>query len=90
MGCVENLKYEIMLSKCTFKEAAEFIKKEVKEVYEVPPGYRLFDLFIIGAPPIFIGVDGDYLMFPYTKPCYGTFVLRVEAKEEAEKLRSKR
>jgi len=90
LGCIENLKYEIVLSKCSFKEAGDFVKKEFEEIYEVPPGYRIFDVFLIGTPPIFIGVDGDQVVFPYTKPCHGTFLLRIESKEEIEKLRSEK
>lgn len=90
MGCIETLKYEILLSRCTFKDAKEFIKGEFEEVHEVPPGYRMFDVFLIGVPPIFIGVDEDRVIFPYTKPCHGTFVLRIEGKEEIERLRTKR
>ncbi|MDD4255258.1 MAG: DUF1894 domain-containing protein [Methanofollis sp.] len=90
MGCVEALNYEILLRNCSFKEYREFIKKHYREYYDVMPGYRIFDLALIGVPPIPIGVDGDYVIFPYTKPCHGTFVLRVEGKEEIQKLRSKK
>jgi len=27
------------------------------------------------------------IIFPYTKPCYGTFLMKVEDPEEAEKIR---
>jgi len=27
------------------------------------------------------------VIFPYTKPCYGTFLLRIRAEEEVESLR---
>lgn len=90
MGCIENLKYDIILSQCSFKEAREFVKNNFKELHEVVPGFKIFDVFIIGVPPIYIGIDGDQVIFPYTKPCYGTFLLRIESKEEVEKLRAKR
>ncbi len=54
------------------------------------PGYHIFDVYVIGVPPIFIGVEGDDLIFPYTKPCHGTFILRARgATEEIERLRSR-
>jgi hypothetical protein len=42
------------------------------------------------VPPIPIGVDGDSVIFPYTKPCHGTFVLKVEGKDEVLRLRSQK
>ncbi|QSZ66581.1 DUF1894 domain-containing protein [Methanofollis aquaemaris] len=90
MGCVEALNYEVLLRHCSFKEYRAFIKKHYRETYEVQPGYKIFDLALIGVPPIPIGVDGDSVIFPYTKPCHGTFVLKVEGKEEIEKLRSRK
>ncbi|TAJ44534.1 DUF1894 domain-containing protein [Methanofollis fontis] len=87
MGCVESLKYEVLLRHCSFREYREYIRKNYPENYDVMPGYRIFDLALIGVPPIPIGVDGDHVIFPYTKPCHGTFVLRVEGKEEIERLK---
>jgi len=90
LSCIEELKYEILLSQCSFKEAREYIKKSFKEVHEVPPGYRIFNVHLIGVPPLLVGVEDEKVVFPYTKPCYGTFVLRIEGKEEIARLRSKR
>ncbi len=89
MGCLEEMKYEVLLSQCSFKEAREYIKKNFKDTVEVPPGYRILNVHLIGVPPLLIGIDGDRVIFPYTKPCYGTFVLRVEALDEIGRLRSK-
>jgi hypothetical protein len=36
---------------------------------------------LIGKPPIPIAYDGEYVIFPYTKPCYGSFVLKVPLNE---------
>jgi len=90
LGCLEEMKYEVLLSQCSFKEAREYIKKNFNEIVEVPPGYRLLNVHLIGVPPLLIGIDGDRVIFPYTKPCYGTFVLQVEALDEIGRLRSKR
>jgi len=89
LGCLEEMKYEVLLSQCSFKEAREYIKKNFKDTVEVPPGYRILNVHLIGVPPLLIGIDGDRVIFPYTKPCYGTFVLRVEAADEIGRLRSK-
>lgn len=90
MGCLESLPYEVLLSKISFKEAREFLSK-YPEKYDVQPGYRLFDLNIIGVPPIRVAVDGESLLFPFTKPCHGTFLVQVpEAAEEIAKLRARK
>lgn len=81
------MKYEVLLSKVTFKECATYLSSNYSELYNVKPGYRLFDVFIIGVPPIYVGVDGDNIIFPYTKPCHGTFVLRINSPEEIERLK---
>jgi len=88
MGCVESMNYEIVLRDVTFKESREFIKKQFKEYLDVQPGFKVFDTHVIGLPPIAIALDGDFVIFPFTKPCHGTFLLRVEDKNEAARLRA--
>ena len=88
MGCIEELKYEVVLSQVSFRECREYVKEHFTERYEVEPGYRIFESYIIGLPPIFIGVEGNTVFFPYTKPCHGTFLLRIESPEEVARLRN--
>ncbi|MDD1675326.1 MAG: DUF1894 domain-containing protein [Methanomicrobiales archaeon] len=90
MACVEDLNKEVLLSGASFKEAREYVETHCKEIYYVDPGFKLLEKAVIGIPPIAIGVDGDFLILPYTKPCYGTFLLRVECAEEIKRLRSLR
>ena len=52
MGCIESLKYEMILSGASFKECLEFVEKNVPEVWYVDPGYKIFDGYLIGLPPI--------------------------------------
>ncbi|MCL7476226.1 MAG: DUF1894 domain-containing protein [ANME-2 cluster archaeon] len=87
MGCIDEMNYEVLLSKVTFKECAKYLSSNYQELYNVQPGYRMFDVFIIGVPPIYVGVDGDNIIFPYTKPCHGTFILRINSPEEIERLK---
>jgi len=69
-------------------EAQDYFEKNSDEVYYVEPGYKLFkDYYIIGVPPIAMGVKGKELLFTYVKPCHGCFVLRVPGKEEVEMFR---
>lgn len=90
MGCIELMDYEILLSDITFKEGREFIRRNFKEVYEVEPGYKLFDVYLIGIPPILIGVEDGYVIFPYIKPCHGTFVLKIKDGDEIGRLIKKK
>lgn len=93
MSCIEQMKYEILLDRTTYKDARNYIENNSEEVYYVSPGYKIFkDYHIIGVPPIALGVKGTALSFTYTKPCYGTFVLTVDNEDsikEIEKLREK-
>lgn len=90
MSCIEQLEYEILLQGASFKESAEYIKKHFPEWYEVEPGYRLFDAHLIGVPPVVLGVEGEDVIFPYVKPCRGTFLLRASGPGEIAKLRARK
>jgi hypothetical protein len=87
MSCIEQMKYEILMEKNTFKESREFIEKNSDEVYYVPPGYKIFNnYYIIGISPIAIGIKGYALIFTYTKPCYGTFVLSIDSEDSRKEI----
>ncbi len=90
MGCIEELKYETLLSHASFAECRQYLKEHFRERYVVEPGYKVFDSYIIGIPPIHVAVEGDAVIFPYTKPCHGTFLLRIECAEEAERIRKEK
>ena len=88
MSCIEQMKYKLYLERTSFKEAREYIEKNSEEVYYVEPGYRIFkDYFIIGVPPVALGIRGDEVLFTYVKPCHGTFVMGVDSSEEIARLR---
>jgi len=89
MGCIESLPYEVILRGGSFKECRDYVRKHFRESLDVQPGFKIFDTHIIGIPPISIGLDGDFVIFPFTKPCHGTFLLRVEDQAEADRLRKR-
>jgi len=90
MSCIEQMKYKLYLERTSFKESRDYIERNSDEVYYVEPGYKLFkDYYIIGVPPIAMGVKGKELLFTYTKPCHGTFVMAIESEEEIKRLRDK-
>ena len=88
MGCLESMKHEILMRDTTFKECREYILSHFPEHFVVLPGYKIFEKHLIGVPPLYIAVDGDDVIIPYTKPCYGTFLIKAEHAEEAARLRS--
>lgn len=87
MSCIEQMKYNILLDRISFKEAREYIEKNSDEVYYVSPGYKIFkDYYIIGVPPIAMGAKGNALIFPYTKPCHGSFVLSIDNEDSVKEI----
>jgi hypothetical protein len=81
------MKYEIILRDASFRECRDYIRGNYKEYVDVDPGFKIFDKHVIGVPPISIGFDGDVIIFPFTKPCYGTFLMKIEDHDEAERIR---
>ena len=89
MGCLESMKYEVLLRDASFRECRDYIIRNFPVRIEVTPGFRIFDKNLIGVPPLYIAIDGDDVIIPYTKPCYGTFLVRVPDPEMAASLRKK-
>lgn len=91
MSCndwVDKVDHEVLLERATFMEAREFIERNSDEVYHVLPGYRLFhDCYLVGVPPIALGIKGYDLIFPIVKPRLGTYVIKAKAHDEVKKLR---
>ncbi|MDD1724796.1 MAG: DUF1894 domain-containing protein [Methanospirillum sp.] len=87
MGCIEELTYDILAKGLSFPESRQFIEKHYDETYQIKPGTKLFGDPLIGIPPIVIGIEGDMIIFPFVKPCHGTFLLRIQGLEEAERIR---
>ncbi|MFZ3094080.1 MAG: DUF1894 domain-containing protein [Methanothrix sp.] len=82
------MKYKLYLERISFKEARDYIEKSSEEVYYVDPGYKIFkDYYIIGVPPVAMGVRGKEMLFTFVKPCHGTFVMGIDSEEEIARLR---
>ena len=82
------MKYKLYLERTSFREAREYIEKNSEEVYYVDPGYKIFkDYYIIGVPPVAMGVRGREMLFTYVKPCHGAFVMGLDSEEEIARLR---
>ncbi len=90
MSCVEQMKYKLYLERTSFKDAREYIERNSDEVYYVEPGYKIFkDYYVIGIPPVAMGVKGSEMLFTYVKPCHGTFVMAIDSEEEINRLRAR-
>ncbi|MFB3765034.1 MAG: DUF1894 domain-containing protein [Methanotrichaceae archaeon] len=85
---MDNIKHDTLLEGATFKSAREFIRRNFKEVYYVPPGYKILkDCYLVGVPPIAVAIENSNLIFPIVKPHYGTFVVKAQAEQDITKLR---
>jgi hypothetical protein len=90
VSCVEQMKYKLYLERTSFKDAREYIERNSDEVYYVDPGYKIFkDYYVIGIPPVAMGVKGEEMLFTYVKPCHGTFVMAIKSEEEINRLRAR-
>jgi hypothetical protein len=91
MACLNDYDFDILLSHKNFKESEEFIRSNFWETYYVDPGYTVLGLRIVGYEYIPIAVEDNTnnLILPYTKPCMGTFVVRIKnVPDEVQKIRS--
>ncbi|ABR56462.1 Uncharacterised conserved protein UCP006577 [Methanococcus aeolicus Nankai-3] len=84
MACIDNYSYNIIL-KGSFKECAKYIKDNYKSIRELQAGDEVIEgVMLIGKPPIPVAYEEDYIIFPYTKPCHGSYVLKVPLEEYIE------
>jgi hypothetical protein len=84
MVCLSEYNYEILLKNTTLKECEKFIMKNSENVYLVPGGYKVKELMLMGtASPV--GVSGSDIIFQFTKPCFGLFVIKL--KNETEEIK---
>jgi hypothetical protein len=87
MSRLDGIEYEVLMEGVSFQEAREFIEKNSDRVYYVEPGYKIFhDCYLVGVPPIALGVKGSHLLFPIVKPRLGTFIVKALAEDEIKRL----
>lgn len=92
MTCLNDYEYTVLLQHITYGQAEAFIREKYWETYYFEPGFRVLGLRLLGETAVPVAVeDGrdDTLVFPYTKPCMGTFVLRfADIPDEVRRVRS--
>jgi len=76
--------FEILLKNKTLKECESFIKNYTEDMYLLPGGYKVKGVTLLGTTSP-VGFLGDVIIFQYTKPCFGFFVLKLP--DEAEEIR---
>ena len=76
--------YKILVSQSGFKECAEAIRKNSKEIVHINPGDKVLGIRLIGIPPIPVGINHDKktVCITYTKPCNGTSAIELPVKQE--------
>ncbi|HHI30644.1 hypothetical protein B6V01_005175 [Methanosarcinales archaeon ex4572_44] len=87
-ACVEEMDYEILLARRPLDECSKLIRKRCREIYFANPGFRVFELHLIGVPPIPIGIENEHLIIIYVKPCHGAFVLKLPGDGEVDRIRA--
>ena len=90
MACLNDYDYDILLSHTTYIRAEKFILRQI--LGNILCGTRLsvLGLRILGTDyvPIAVEDNTNNLILPYTKPCMGTFVIRIKnVPEEVDRIR---
>ncbi len=84
---MDEFENEILLKGVSFKEARKFIEERSEKLFYVEPGYKIFQkCYLIGVPPIPLGVKGSDLIIPLVRPRLGTSVIKIRAEDEIKKL----
>lgn len=87
--CVNRLCGKVRLLEVPLSEANEYIRTHTADQVTVEPEFIFRGIRLLGDGPMMIGVKykKGKILFPFTKPCYGTMVYEVDAsREEIEAL----
>lgn len=92
MACLNDYNYEILLSHNNFAQSETFIRSKFWETYYFEPGFTILGLRLLGDGAVPVAVEDnteDTLVFPYTKPCMGTFVIKIKGiPDEVKRVRT--
>jgi len=89
--CVNKLSPEIIEDEISPDDAVEYINRRASEVYEMPEGFTIKGITILGEPPLYVGLKlkKKELLFYFKKPCFGTQLMKIKATEdEFDKIRT--
>lgn len=82
--CVNKLRAEILEEEISPEAAVEYIKSNTSEVYEIPKGFTLKGITILGESPLYLGlkVKKKEIIFYFKKPCFGTYLMKIKGNED--------
>lgn len=71
--------YKILLKQSGFKQCAQAVKDNSKQLVHVNAGEKVLGIRLIGIPPIPVGINPDKktVCITYTKPCNGTSAIEL-------------
>ncbi|EHQ34870.1 DUF1894 domain-containing protein [Methanoplanus limicola] len=90
--CVNKLSPEIIDEEITPEDAIQYIKKKASEVYEMPEGFTIKGVTILGEGTLYTGlkIKKKEILFYFKKPCFGTQLLKIKADDaDLEEIRTK-
>jgi hypothetical protein len=81
--CIRYLCTGTILNNVTGRKVNNYIKKHCSEYYLMPPGFEFRNFVIQLKSPMLVGLlpESSTILMPYTKPCYGTMLYEIIAKE---------
>ncbi|MDD4126755.1 MAG: DUF1894 domain-containing protein [Methanomicrobium sp.] len=82
--CVNKLSAEIIEDGISPKDAVSYIIKNTSEVYEMPEGFTLKGITVLGEPPLHVGLKlkKKEIVFYFKKPCFGTYLMKIKGSDE--------
>ncbi|MBP2133910.1 hypothetical protein J2128_001864 [Methanomicrobium sp. W14] len=82
--CVNKLQPDLIKEETTPDEAIEYIKRNTSEMYEMPEGFTIKGISILGKPPLYVGLKlkRKEIVFYFKKPCFGTYLMKVKGNDE--------
>ncbi len=89
--CINKLRPDIIEEETTPEAAVEYIKNNTSEVYEIPEGFTIKGITILGNAPLYLGLKlkKKEIIFYFKKPCFGTYLMKIKGSDEdIQKIRS--
>ncbi|AAM01626.1 DUF1894 domain-containing protein [Methanopyrus kandleri] len=81
--CLEEREYEILMARRPFDDCARYIESKFGNIVKLQPGEEILPgLRAIGYGKIPVAYGDEWIVLPITKPCHGSFVVKIEVSAE--------
>ena len=82
--CVNKLRPDIIQEEISPEDAVEYIKNNTSEMYEMPEGFTIKGITILGNPPLYVGLKlkKQEIVFYFKKPCFTTYLMKIRGTDE--------